>query len=1166
MNDSENEFSIDEIAEEFIERLESGERPSIETYKQRFPNLADQLDAVLPALLMLEDVDSQPPQQDVASDDSIPRMLGEYKLLNEIGRGGMGIVFEARHNTMHRRVALKVLPKSMTEKSTYVARFLTEARSAGKLHHTNIVPVFDVGEDHGLHFYAMQFINGDNLDRIISDIRILRSRDGTTIANDYEPKSQLSQSIALSLVKGKTTIEYSGLSELIQPIADPSAETDWMQANQDTDVEISSHIESVFNSGNTSTNQSRVAYHQRTAAVGVQVAQALDYAHIHGVLHRDIKPANLILDTNGTVWVTDFGLAKLETANLTHTGDIIGTLRYMAPERFKGKADARSDIYSLGLTLYELCTLQIAYEGDQVQLLGNGGVPKITPPRKIDPTIPVDLEIIILKSLESDPKRRYQSAIEMAEDLNLFIAGRPIRARRVSFAERFWMVCLRNPLASSLAGCIAALLFFLAFGSLKFALYKSDQVQAEIKTRKQTQARLYDSRLDQSRMRRLSAQQGQRYKSLEALRDAKSLLPHLDLTKIELDQANLELRNEAIAAINLLDVHPEQIRNEKTWTPHQRIGFTDDRTLFAIGMNDGATNIFRAAAGENEDELIATIPGPGMMASYLLLSPDGKYLATSNQKSKHSLYRDVTFHLWEVASPESPMLKVTGSLNFQFSPDSKQAVVSTIDDIKIISLADGKIGKTIDRKSRFVCFSDHGRQLAWSSLQTPNQIEIWDIQTTPKHAHTLKSSDDGISAMGWSSGQELLAVGTLKGTVHYWRKDYAAPFESASVQQNEISRLHIHPTRAIIATDSRDATIRFLDSVTGEISVSVDSDAHLLYAGFSADGKLGFSDDRKKHWGIWDFSTPALTAVSHAKTFENDCHFHPKHQTVVARTIERGFEFIDASTRKTLGKILLKVKDGSIRNFRFAPDGTQIYSTGDAFRIWNINVEKTKIGFKISSQPPTVLDRIGTSNCVAISNSGNLIATNHQYEILMINLKDGNIQTLGRHGGVDSLQFTADDSRLLSGTRFGKGVSIWDVSNSSLLKKILPNDMSAKVAAHPIVSSRILTSSGRTQTWEIPDLGSPTLELGMPTMFESPACFSSDGNMIVSLIKNDTLIFFDVPSKKTIATLKSFNDSRIVDMEFSLDGSKLLLSCFDDLQIVDIANLRSELDSLKLNW
>jgi hypothetical protein len=189
-------------------------------------------------------------------------------------------------------------------------------------------------------------------------------------------------------------------------------------------------------------------------------------------LHRDIKPSNLMMDAHGTVWVTDFGLAKTEGSDgPTRTGDIVGTLRYMAPERFEGHADSRSDLYALGATLYELLTLHPAFDDpNQGRLIEQVLHREPAAPRVLDPRIPRDLELICQKCLSKEPAGRYGSAAELAEELRRFLAGEPIRARRASAAERAWRWCRRNPLVAGLVGGIALALILGTVVSAYFAL------------------------------------------------------------------------------------------------------------------------------------------------------------------------------------------------------------------------------------------------------------------------------------------------------------------------------------------------------------------------------------------------------------------------------------------------------------------------------------------------------------------------------------------------------------------------------------------------------------------------------------------------------------------------------------------------------------------------
>ena len=190
----------------------------------------------------------------------------------------------------------------------------------------------------------------------------------------------------------------------------------------------------------------RLPFFRSVAQIGRQAAQGLAYAHARGIVHRDIKPSNLLLDTAGVVWITDFGLAKADDDGLTATGDILGTLRYMAPERFRGEGDARADVYALGLTLYELLTLRPAFESsDRLQLIERIKTEEPVRPRSVDSRIPRDLETIVLKAIDKDPERRYATADAMAEDLRRFLDDEPVLARRTTALERYARWARHNP-------------------------------------------------------------------------------------------------------------------------------------------------------------------------------------------------------------------------------------------------------------------------------------------------------------------------------------------------------------------------------------------------------------------------------------------------------------------------------------------------------------------------------------------------------------------------------------------------------------------------------------------------------------------------------------------------------------------------------------------------
>jgi serine/threonine protein kinase len=403
---------VDRLAEEFVQRYRLGERPAISEYTEKYPELAGELQEILAALVLIEEhgrAQVEPGPESVShaqADSPAPVQLGDYRVLREIGRGGMGVVYEAVQESLGRHVALKVLPSHALLDGVRLKRFQHEAQAAARLHHTNIVPIFGVGTVEGVHFYAMQFIQGRGLDEVISELRQLKhqERKGSPL----------------------TVIEGDG-----SPAQLASA-----------------------SGGNLSTISDTPRFYRSVAALGAQVAEALDHAHRHGVLHRDIKPSNLLLDAAGAVWITDFGLAKADgTEELTHSGDLVGTLRYMAPEQMRGKGDARADIYSLGSTLYELVTLRPAFDApDRAALIRQIVQDEPARPRKLDARIPRDLETIVLKAMAHDPASRYATAAEMAADLRRFLDDKPIAARPVGLPERLWRWCVRRPALAGLAG------------------------------------------------------------------------------------------------------------------------------------------------------------------------------------------------------------------------------------------------------------------------------------------------------------------------------------------------------------------------------------------------------------------------------------------------------------------------------------------------------------------------------------------------------------------------------------------------------------------------------------------------------------------------------------------------------------------------------------------
>jgi hypothetical protein len=398
----------------------------------------------------------------------------------------MGVVYEAEQLSLGRRVALKVLSFASALDAKQLQRFKNEAQAAAHLHHTNIVPVHAVGCERGVHFYAMQLIDGQNLATIIEDLR---------------KRFQIAD-CRLQMDKGG---HGSGqICNLKSAICNP-------QADAPTGLAAELSTQRSGRSGE---------FYRTAARLAAQAAEALDYAHGMGVIHRDVKPANLLLDGRGNLWVTDFGLAQFHAdGGLTQTGDLLGTLRYMSPEQAGGQrllTDHRTDVYSLGATLYELITLRPLFDGsDRQTLLRQILHEEPRPPRALDRAIPPELETIVLKAVGKAPGERYGSARELADDLQRYLRHEPIRARRATAVQRARKWLKRHP-SVLVAG--AVLLVLLTAGSLLSAWLIRGAYEREQDRARQAEARFQLARRSVDELIQLAEKELADQPHLEGLR------------------------------------------------------------------------------------------------------------------------------------------------------------------------------------------------------------------------------------------------------------------------------------------------------------------------------------------------------------------------------------------------------------------------------------------------------------------------------------------------------------------------------------------------------------------------------------------------------------------------------------------------------------------------
>ncbi len=830
------EPSIEDLAEEFLDRRRRGERPTIDEYTARHPDLAGEIREFFPVLGLVEDF--KPGTGDasgIIGGSGMPRLaaarqrLGDFRLLREVGRGGMGVVYEAEQESLGRRVALKVLRDHRLLDPKLLIRFQREAKAAGRLHHTNIVPVFGVGEHEGTYFYVMQYIRGQSLDAVLAEVRRLGAtgsrlgdaRDGgaesATIAQEISAAA-----LANSLATGQFTV-VNGTEKLAEPV-NQSPAAGGSHGDPSTPHAISP--------GLSSTSDSARQYPRSVARVGLHAAEALDYAHRHGILHRDIKPSNLMLDVHGTIWITDFGLAKVDSdSGLTRTGDIVGTIRYMAPERFDGRCDARSDVYALGITLYELLARRPAFAADDRHALIHQ-VSREEPMslRRVDSTVPRDLETIVHRAIAKDPAHRFASAAELRDELQRFLSDRPIRSRPVSPLERYGRWCKRNPSLAIFSSAAFILAITVAVVS-SLAARRNSRLADQLKVqRDEANRNLIKAYTSEAEARRHSRRLGQRFGTLDAITRAMGVEWSAGLGEEE----RLELRNLAIAAMALPDMRLGW--GIELSGPGTHVFAIDSRfERYAMPLADG-TIVVRRIADDRELVRIAGDRPRGLDRA--AFSPDGRFLAVR--------YTDgiTVLDVWnlEERRPVFTERDLVGSLvqSWAFHPDGRRLVCARNDgSIAFVDLGDGRVLKRWDKRLGIgisIEFDRDGSRLAFVTIRS-GSVHVFETESGDGREIAVLNNPAMVLHLAWNPRRpDLLAASGEDNVIRVW--DVGDRRKIISLEGDSYNGLVIafHPDGETLASRGWTGVLRLWDIRTGRQVSSLQS-AWLPQLHFDPEGR-----------------------------------------------------------------------------------------------------------------------------------------------------------------------------------------------------------------------------------------------------------------------------------------------------------------------------------------
>jgi WD40 repeat protein/serine/threonine protein kinase/tetratricopeptide (TPR) repeat protein len=885
---------IEVLADSFLARFRRGERPSVEDYAGKYPDLADEIRELLPALVLLEQGKSAAgePTGSVGAASPIARaaapQLGDYLILREVGRGGMGVVYEAVQQSLGRHVALKVLPAAGPTGSA-LERFRLEARSAARLHHTNIVPVFGVGEDDGVAFYAMQFIRGQGLDVVIDELRRRRDRGGQPPAGPGGPGAAGTLADALTLGFTDSPAEPAADAMRAPRAAGPEETAPIAPAEpESTDVPAQAPSLGTGLASELSAAPTGSHYHRGVARLGLQVAEALAYAHGQGILHRDIKPSNLLLDSRGTAWVTDFGLAKAEGSDgPTRTGDVVGTLRYMAPERFDGRSDPRSDIYGLGATLYELLTLRPPFEDtDRVRLIDR--VLRGTPerPRKFDARIPRDLETVVLKALARDPADRYPTAEAMAEDLCRFLADRPVLARRATATEQVVRWCRRNPaLAAASALAFAGLAAAVAIlgvsnarirersEALRLALFEKDgALRGRTLALGEKERALAEARREEQRANRNAAlAEGQ-----ERLARTQERLARLRFYASQVNLAGQALESGDLArALTLLENQrprpgEEDLRTFEWYHLGSRVNAAIVRELRVQGPStlslapapDGRTLAVAEADGPHlwdlaTGEEVRRLPTAPAWCWCVAWSPDGRRIATGDGDGRLKLWDPATGRQ-EAEFRMNPAVRAIA-----WSPDGRHLAAgsdgpdASTGRIMVLDPSDGSVmADFTDHRAPVSAlgFSPDGRALAsgagWGGDE--GSVSLWDWRAGRRLWHRDRTQARGPLTFT-ADGRRLVGA-------HSWVRNSVLLIDAADGRtvaefdghRSGIAGVASTPDGHILVSVGQDRTVRAWDVATGRGRIVGAQAAQISTVAIAPDGRTVITGDGSGAVRLWD--------------------------------------------------------------------------------------------------------------------------------------------------------------------------------------------------------------------------------------------------------------------------------------------------------------------------
>jgi WD40 repeat protein/serine/threonine protein kinase len=1064
------------VADEFLRRQNLGGNPDIEEYVARYPQAASLLRNVLASLQLFDR--SQAGDIPLAAEAAVGAQtgtLGDFRILREVGRGGMAVVYEAEQISLGRRVALKVLPFAAAMDARQLQRFKNEAQAAAHLQHQNIVPVHYVGCERGVHFYAMQFIEGQTLAAVIRDLRRLAALQPAA----GEPPAGVVTGLITELASGRWAPHASRGSPDSAADGPPAA-----GAPSTVDMPAATPAAETTTAATLSTQHSTKspAFFRTVANLGVQAAEALEHAHQVGVLHRDIKPANLLVDSSGRLWVTDFGLARLGTdPGLTMTGDLLGTLRYMSPEQALAKrvtVDARTDIYSLGVTLYELLALEPAYNGrSREEVLRQIAFEEPCPLRRLNKAAPAELETIVLKAMGKNPEDRYATAQELADDLRRYLEDKPIRAKRPSLRQRAAKWARRHKTVVR-AAVVVLLLAVVALAVSTVFIWRANES------------------LDQALKRERLNSYYQRIALAEREWSANNLARMQQL----LDECPAELRGWEWHYLKRLRL--ENLPPLTHCSAVLSVAFSPDGRRIASGGQDGTVKVWDATTGREVHSFQAHQNNVYGVA----FSPDGRRFATASWDGSVKVWDAETGHE-QFTLFQDPQAR---AYSVAFGPDGRWVAAGIgignpplPGEVKIWDATTGQEFLSLGGHTGFVtcvAFSPDGQRLASASADTT--VKVWDAQTG-REILTFRGHNRRIDSVAFSPDGKRLASATsgfrtkADGEVKIW--DAQTGQEALTVRGHIgwINCVAFTPDGRRLASAGLDGNVKLWDLTTGQEALTLRGhNGAVRGVAFSRDGYRLVSAGIDRTVRVWN-----------ARPLDG----------------EAGQEFLT-----------LRGHEGGVRSVTFHPVGRYLASAGDdeTVRLWDLQLGRTK---DTNPLVQTLPGYTGFVTTVMFSSNGRLLASAGSDGPKLKVWDATTWKELYADAKAGLVAAFSPDGRYLAAARRDFAVVILDATSGRVIRTLHDHNWAIGAAVFSPDSRRLASGSadGTVRIWDVAT-GEEIVDLPLRHRVRS-VVFSPDGRLLASAGDDRIVKVWDTTTWKEVQTFRDPTGG-VLSLAFHKDG------------------------------